>query len=138
VSEDGDWAAVAKVVSERMDGLGLSRQGLAKRAKLSTATVRLIQLNYGKHRHKPETLEMLSVALEFPPGYLGNVLHGRSQPEVSDAEQVSTEVLMRRLGQLDKISVLEEHLKSLVSEVAIINEKLDRLTVDVQHPGPGQ
>jgi hypothetical protein len=83
-------------------------------------------------------MEMLSVALEFPPGYLGNVLHGRSQPEVSDAEQVSTEVLMRRLGQLDKISVLEEHLKSLVSEVANINEKLDRLTVDVQHPDPGQ
>ena len=60
MSEDGDWAEVARVVDERLEELGLSQKGLAKRAGLSQATVRAVQPNYGKHRHKPGTLAALS------------------------------------------------------------------------------
>jgi transcriptional regulator with XRE-family HTH domain len=135
VSEDGDWAEVAKVVDERLEELGLSQKGLAKRAGLSPATVRAVQRNYGKHRHKPGTLAALSGALELPPNYLENILDGRSQPERDKAApQFSLDILMRRLDKLDKIDTMEERLNSIASDINNINKKLDRIVVDIQYP----
>ncbi len=131
-----DWAAVGEAVSRRMREREISQQQLAKRSGVSPATIRLIQRHPGDHRHAARTLEAVSRALDWPPGYLDTVLTGRPQQET--AEQVTGGVtLQSQLSALEqllrKISVvLEQRLGQVVDVIYNSNSEVD-ITIEIKH-----
>lgn len=74
----GNWAAVARAVSDRVRELGWRQRELAERSRVSVA-VREIQRHTVERRRSRRTLEALSVALGWDPGYLDGVLKGRAR-----------------------------------------------------------
>jgi hypothetical protein len=62
-------------VANRLRELGITAADLADRAEVSAGTLRY----FGLLAHERETLERLSVALDWPPGHL---------PELWDGEQL--------------------------------------------------
>jgi len=114
----------------------ISQQQLAKRSGVSPATIRLIQRHPGDHRHAARTLEAVSRALDWPPGYLDTVLTGRPQQET--AEQVTGGVtLQSQLSALEqllrKISVvLEQRLGQVVDVIYNSNSEVD-ITIEIKH-----
>jgi hypothetical protein len=62
-----NWAAVARVISDRVRELGWRQRELAERSRVSAAVVREIQLHTVERRRSPRTLESLSVALGWEP-----------------------------------------------------------------------
>ncbi len=131
-----DWAAVGEAVSRRMREREISQQQLAKRSGVSPATIRLIQRHPGDHRHAARTLEAVSRALDWPPGYLDTVLTGRPQQET--AEQVTGGVtLQSQLSALEqllrKISVvLEQRLGQVVDVIYNSDSEVD-ITIEIKH-----
>lgn len=117
-----DWAAVARVIGERVRELGWRQRELAERSRVSAAVVREIQLHTVERRRSPRTLESLSVALGWEPGRLDSVLRGRAH-QVATGSQVTADVvaLWLRLdvidGRLDEIAKLVSGLKSEIATV---------------------
>jgi transcriptional regulator with XRE-family HTH domain len=143
VSTDWDGAAVAKAVNERMTENGVKQKAVAKRAEISTATLRGIQRNYQTHRPTPDTLDRLSIALGFEPGHLQGLAEGPKQPARDDAPgdhqpepgntepRPSPDMLALRLSKLDTI---EKYLNDVAITVRRIDRNLNRIAVDIQHP----
>ena len=117
-----DWAAVARVIGDRVRELGWRQRELAERSRVSAAVVREIQLHTVERRRSPRTLESLSVALGWEPGRLDSVLKGRAH-QVGTGSQVTADVavLWSRLdvieGRLDEIAKLVSGLKSEIATV---------------------
>ena len=122
VPEEEDWAAVARVVSDRVRELGWRQRELAERSRVSAAVVREIQLHTVERRRSPRTLESLSVALGWEPGRLDSVLRGRPH-RAGTSSQVTADVavLWSRLdvieGRLDEIAKLVSGLKTEIAAV---------------------
>lgn len=76
-----DWAAVAKVINQRIGELGIGQRELAERARVSQATVREIQHDTVQRNRSERTLESLSTALGLHPDHLKSVLHKERPPE---------------------------------------------------------
>ena len=74
-----DWAAVARVIGDRVRELGWRQRALAERSRVSAAVVREIQLHTVERRRSPRTLESLSVALGWEPERLDSVLKGHAR-----------------------------------------------------------
>lgn len=74
------WAAVAGIISGRLRELGWRRRELAERSHVSVAVVREVQRRIVERRRSRRTLEALSVALGWEPGYLDTALKGQSMP----------------------------------------------------------
>ena len=79
-----DWAAVAIAINRRMIKLGVSQGGLITRSGLSKQIVYELQHNSTQRRRSPRKLEALSVALEWHPHHLTDVLEHRRPPKVGD------------------------------------------------------
>jgi hypothetical protein len=124
-----DWAAVARVISDRVRELGWRQRELAERSRVSAAVVREIQLHTVERRRSPRTLESLSVALGWEPGRLDSVLKGSARRTESGGE-VTADVaaLWPRLdsieGQLDEIVKLVSGLAADIA--AVIDRVRDR------------
>ncbi|GAA3033725.1 helix-turn-helix domain-containing protein [Actinokineospora globicatena] len=101
-----DWAAVARVINERADALGLRQRELAERSQVSQAIVRELQLHIVERRRSARTLEALSVALGLHPQHLDAVLNGQTPP-APDPVVTRLDTLERRVteiaGVLDSI-----------------------------------
>ena len=78
--DPGNWAAVARAVSDRVRELGWRQRELAERSHVSVAVVREIQRHTVERRRSRRTLEALSVALGWEPEHLDGVLKGHAQP----------------------------------------------------------
>jgi transcriptional regulator with XRE-family HTH domain len=65
--DPGNWAAVARAVSDRVRELGWRQRELAERSHVSVAVVREIQRHTVERRRSRRTLEALSVALGWEP-----------------------------------------------------------------------
>jgi len=74
-----NWAAVARVISDRVRELGWRQRELAERSHVSVAVVREIQRHTVERRRSRRTLEALSVALGWEPEHLDGVLNGHAQ-----------------------------------------------------------
>ena len=74
-----NWAAVARVISDRVRELGWRQRELAERSHVSVAVVREIQRHTVERRRSRRTLEALSVALGWEPEHLDGVLKGQAQ-----------------------------------------------------------
>ena len=77
--DPGNWAAVARAVSDRVRELGWRQRELAERSRVSVAVVREIQRHTVERRRSRRTLEALSVTLGWDPGYLDGVLKGHAR-----------------------------------------------------------
>jgi transcriptional regulator with XRE-family HTH domain len=130
-----DWVAVGEAIIERMSELNIKQKELAARSKVSTATIRQIHNRTGGHRHSPRTLEAISEALDWPSQYLGNVLYGLPQKEVT--AQVTGEATLQSLSEgvkqlLYKISVLEQRLGN-VTDVIYDSDSPLEVTIKIKH-----
>ncbi|MFN2497178.1 MAG: helix-turn-helix domain-containing protein [Pseudonocardiaceae bacterium] len=76
-----DWVGVGKAIAARLDELGMTQLDLAAKSRVSPATIRELQYNKLPRRRHPRTLEAISTALDWPAGYLSDVLTGaQAQP----------------------------------------------------------
>ncbi len=116
----GDWAAVARVISDRVRELGWRQRELAERSHVSAAVVREIQRHTVERRRSPRTLQSLSVALGWEPGRLDAVLNGRPhQAGAANPVAVDSGALWARLDslerRLDEIAKLVAELRADVA-----------------------
>ncbi|WP_081893612.1 helix-turn-helix domain-containing protein, partial [Actinoalloteichus caeruleus] len=86
-----DWAAVARVINERVNQLGWRQRELAERSQVSQAIVREIQHHTVERRRSARTLEALSTTLGLHPQHLQAVLEGSTPPEPGEAVPMPAE-----------------------------------------------
>lgn len=122
--DQGDWAAVARAISDRVRELGWRQRELAECSHVSTAVVREIQRHTVERRRSPRTLEALSVALGWEPEHLDTVLKGRTRQ--TDGNAVPDGVaLWSRLDSLDRrLDEISKLLTELRSDVATVIERV--------------
>ena len=80
-----DWAAVARVISDRVRELGWPQHELAERSHVPVAVAREIQRHTAGRRRSRRTLGALSAALGWESGRLDQVLKGRAEQTGSRA-----------------------------------------------------
>ena len=119
--DPGNWAAVARVISDRLRELGWRQRELAERSRVSPAVVREIQRHSVERRRSRRTLEALSVALGWESGHLDAVLWGHAQQTGGSHAAPDSVALRSRLDslerQLDEISKLLTELRSDIATV---------------------
>jgi DNA-binding Xre family transcriptional regulator len=98
--EGEDWAAVAAALNERMAARRVGQQDLATLSGVSVSTVRQVQHGAGR-RVQNKTLNAISRALDWPEGYLADVLLSSQRPESVEPEQADDQVIdvLRRIEQ---------------------------------------
>ena len=108
-----DWAAVAKVVNERMALLDLSQRELAERSGVSVATLRKVQ--QGDHqRRSATTLTAISRALGLADDHLRRIASGSAGPNAASPAAVR----------------LPERLKAVEAQLAELQERVAALESD--------
>lgn len=99
-----DWAAVAKAISGRLEEMRATQMEVASRARISLTTLRELQHNINPRKRRPQTLAALSEALNWPPGYLSQVLHHEDAKPHADEQDdpvlKSLTSIEQELGQL--------------------------------------
>jgi transcriptional regulator with XRE-family HTH domain len=119
--DPGNWAAVARAISDRVRELGWRQRELAERSHVSVAVVREIQRHTVERRRSRRTLEALSVALGWKPEHLDQVLNGRAQQTGGGHPAPDNSALWSRLDfmeqRLDEICKLLTELKSGIATV---------------------
>jgi transcriptional regulator with XRE-family HTH domain len=124
VSED--WTAVAKAVNARVAELGLRQRDLVERSHVSVAIVREIQRNRVQRRRSARTLEALSVALDWHPGYLTAVARGLRPPEPGDPPNAQAGD-----GVPARLDAVDDRLGEIAEQLAEINANLAQLTAKI-------
>lgn len=113
-----NWAAVARAINERANELGLRQRELAERSQVSQAIVRELQHQTVERRRSTRTLEALSLALDWHPGHLAAVLHGKTPLQPGETGDEATDLVAARLA------AIEEHLQGMT-------ERLDVMSADL-------
>jgi transcriptional regulator with XRE-family HTH domain len=91
---EGDWAAVAQAIADRLEQLRMTQLDAASRARISPTTIRELRNNTNPRHRRPQTLAALSVALDWPAEHLSSVLHGEeTRPRNSEAEDQLLKVI---------------------------------------------
>jgi transcriptional regulator with XRE-family HTH domain len=122
--DPGNWAAVARAISDRVRELGWRQRELAERSHVSVAVVREIQRHTVERRRSRRTLEALSVALGWEPEHLDRVLKGHTQqtgghtaPD-SVALQSRLDSVVRRVDEISKLlTELRSEIGTLIDHV---------------------
>ncbi|GAB3428427.1 helix-turn-helix domain-containing protein [Flindersiella endophytica] len=114
-----DWKAVARAINDRVEELGWRQRELAQRSHVSQATVRELQNHTVERRRSARTLEALSTALGWHPGYLHAVLNRRQPPDPDEP--------LAATGQPS----LHSRLDALESRMTEITERLDDVKADL-------
>jgi transcriptional regulator with XRE-family HTH domain len=118
--DPGNWAAVARAISDRVRELGWRQRELADRSHVSAAVVREIQRHTIERRRSPRTLQALSVALGWEPEHLDRVLRGQAQQPGGHGASESA-ALRARLDSLDRrLAEVVELLTELRSDVTTV------------------
>jgi DNA-binding Xre family transcriptional regulator len=106
-----DWPAVAAALNERMAARRVGQQELATLSGVSVSTLRQVQHGAGR-RVQNKTLAAISRALDWPEGYLTDVLlSGHPQPfePAPNEDQV-----------LDALHRVEERLREMSQQLAAL------------------
>ena len=106
-----DWAAVAKVVNDRMSRLDLTQRELSERSGVSVATLRKIQQG-DDQRRSATTLAAISRALGLADDHLRRIANGAraATPAGADGDRMperleSVEAQLARLQE--RVAALE-------------------------------
>jgi len=116
-----DWTAVANAINQRMVALGMSQRELVARSHVSKAIVSEIRNNTVQRRRSDRTLEALSIALDWHPGYLTAVLAGRRTPEPGEPLIRSDDDVPARL------TLIEQQLRDISAKLADLDAIDERL-----------
>lgn len=126
-----NWRAVGDRITERLDNLGMQQKGLAANSNVSVATIREIQRGKSRHRN-PRILQDISAALEWPEGYLEEVLHGRQpSPESPEPEPAAPE--SEPSDFLAKLAVVLERRIGRVVDVIYNTDSNVDITIEIRH-----
>ncbi len=115
-------AEVARVVSGRMEQLGISAAELRRRSGLSVNTIRGI--TEGTTRHNRSTWVAISAVLEWPWDYLVNVLNGGTDTNATAKSPLETQ-LAKLVDGLADIDALRHDVAVLHDIVHAIDGKID-------------
>ncbi|WP_035288764.1 helix-turn-helix domain-containing protein [Actinokineospora spheciospongiae] len=113
-----DWSAVAKAIKSRTRELGLRQRQLADRSQVSQAIIRELENHTVERRRNSKTLEALSLALEWHPGHLTALLHGKKPLRPGETGDQAMDTVLSRL-------------EAIQDRLADISDRLDGLTIDV-------
>ncbi len=107
-----DWAAVAKVVNDRMKALDLTQRELSERSGVSVATLRKIQQGEDQRR-SATTLAAISRALGLADDHLRRIASGSARPAAGhsgeDRVPERLESVETQLAQLqERVAALED------------------------------
>ncbi|HEX4725647.1 MAG TPA: transcriptional regulator [Pseudonocardiaceae bacterium] len=122
-----DWAAVSRVVTQRLTELGLSQQEVIVRSRISKTVVAEIQHNTVQRRRSARTLEALSAALAWHPRYLTAVLEGHMPPRPSEPVASGHDVP----GHLASIELRLHEIANRLDDIEAIKSRLDQISADV-------
>jgi len=115
-----DWAAVARVISDRARELDWPQRELAERSHVSVAVVREIQRHTVERRRSRRTLEALSVALGWEPERLDRVLKGHAE-QIGNRAAPGNSALWSRLDSLEqRLDEIFKLLAELRSDLAAV------------------
>ncbi len=118
----GNWAAVARAISDRVRELGWRQRELAERSHVSVAVVRELQRHTVERRRSPRTLGALSVALGWEPEHLDRVLKGHAQQPAGHAGP-EVAALWSRLDSLEsQLAGIAKLVAELRSDIATVIE----------------
>lgn len=106
-----DWVAVGSAITARLEELGLTQLDLAARSKVSPATIRELQYNKLPRRRHPRTLAAISTALDWPSGYLSDVLSGNQAAPHADERDDAV------LHSLDEIHSQLQDIRTRLADV---------------------
>ena len=112
-----DWAAVSAALNERMAARRVGQQELATLSGVSVSTLRQVQHGAGR-RVQNKTLAAISRALDWPEGYLTDVL-------LSGRQQQPLERLDPEDSVLDALHRVEERLRDMSQQLAALHARLD-------------
>src|SRR5271166_269121 len=118
--DPGNWAAVARVISDRVRELGWRQRELAERSHVSVAVVREIQRHTVERRRSPRTLEALSVALGWEPGHLDRVLRGHVQQSGGHTAPDGAALWSRLDSFESRLAEISRFLSELRSDIAVV------------------
>lgn len=120
-----DRLELARIVTDRITRLRLTRKELEKQSGVSVATIREIEHPKGPRNFGRKVLEAISEPLELPAGYLARVAYQSS----SEAPDPMVKAMMTALAPyLEKIDAIP----GLQADVAAIKVELG-ITVDPIH-----
>lgn len=126
----GDWAAVARAINQRMAELDIGQTELIKRSRLAKQTVSEIQNDSRRRNRSPRTLEAISTALGWNPGYLAAVLEGRTPPAPDEPHARSADDITGRLDVIEyRLDAVVEQLRQEVE--ASLDERFGDLKKEI-------
>ena len=121
--DPGNWAAVARAISDRVRELGWRQRELAERSHVSAAVVREIQRHTVERRRSPRTLEALSVALGWEPEHLDRVLKGDTR-QAGGPRTADSAALWSRLDSLElRLAEVVQLLTELRSDLTPVIDR---------------
>jgi transcriptional regulator with XRE-family HTH domain len=133
-----DRQALAAAVNARMRERHIKQAQLARRSRISVATIRLIQKAQGTRHYGGDLLTAISRALDWPADHLLKVFYRLPQSDsiaAADIDLLLQEVMERINPYLAKIDALEANMSSAMDAIHHVNGRIDAI-VDMRHP-PG-
>ncbi|SER76101.1 transcriptional regulator [Actinokineospora terrae] len=122
-----DWSAVAKAIKSRSRELNLRQVQLSERSQVSQAIIRELENHTVERRRNTKTLEALSIALEWHPGHLYALLHGRRPLEPGQTGDRGTDLILERLEAIqDRLDDLSEKMDGLTMDVVSLVNRTDK------------
>lgn len=124
-----DWAGIAEAITQRIDELGMRQRDLAERSQVSQAIIRELQHNTVQRKRSARTLEALSVALDWPPGYLAALLRGHPPPTAtSDSESEGDDVSQRLEAIEGRLAGIADRLDGIDKRLEILGDERSQRT----------
>lgn len=134
-----DRQALAAAVNARMRERHIKQAELARKSRISVATIRLIQKAQGTRHYGGDLLTAISRALDWPADHLLKIFFRLPQSDATapvEIELLVQEVLERINPYLAKIDVLEANVSGAMDAIHHVNGRVDAI-VDMRHPsGP--
>lgn len=122
--EDGDWPAVGRAVTERMDERHLSISYVARESGLSQTTVRYLRNPQKKYNRS--TLVAMSVVLGWHYNYLRNILHGEPEKNIPKPGDSVMEAYFENLLHAE-VGPMREEMTELIKTVNSMGKKIDAM-----------
>jgi DNA-binding Xre family transcriptional regulator len=114
--EGEDWPAVAAALNERMAARRVGQQELATLSGVSVSTLRQVQHGAGR-RVQNKTLTAISRALDWPEGYLTDVLLSGRRGEPLDVPQHEDPILAALHRVEQQLHEVSQQLVELTAQV---------------------
>jgi hypothetical protein len=131
-SVPGDWAAVSRVLRQRLSEQHMSQTALGVKAKVSKQIVGELFRNSEQRDRSDHILEALSRALQWHPGYLAAIRDGRTPPAKTELEVVSDQDIPGRLAAMEHNQRVTNRLLAILLDSMSKNRRMDEISPEFQ------